>query len=60
MAEVDNKQLPEIPTKRPKQIHDKKLKKGRRRTQKYIEENKIHLTRIELIATHSKCVILSN
>jgi len=36
MAEVDNKQLPEIPTKRPKQIHDKKLKKGRRRTQKHL------------------------
>ena len=37
IAEVDRKQEPEIPIKRPKQIQDKKLKKGKTRIQKYIK-----------------------
>jgi hypothetical protein len=38
IAEVDKKQQPEIPIKRPKHVQDKKLKKGRTRIQKYIKE----------------------
>ena len=34
---VDSKQAPFIPIKRPKQIQDKKLKKGKTRIQKYIK-----------------------
>jgi hypothetical protein len=37
IAEVDKKQDPEIPINRPKQIHEIKLKKGKIKIQKYIQ-----------------------
>lgn len=37
IASVDRKQAPEVPIKRPKQIHETKLKKGNRRIQRYIK-----------------------
>ena len=39
MAKVDNIQEPLIPIKRPKQIQEKKLKKGKTKIQKYIKIN---------------------
>ena len=37
IAMVDRRQDPKIPIKRPKQIQEMKLKKGKMRIQKYIE-----------------------
>jgi len=36
MAEVDKKQAPEVPIKRPKKMQDKKLKNGSVKIQRYI------------------------
>jgi len=36
MDKVDKKHAPFIPIKRPKQVHDKKLKNGKTRIKKYI------------------------
>jgi hypothetical protein len=40
IASVDSKHAPEVPITRPKQIQDKKLKKGRIKIQRYIHRKK--------------------
>jgi hypothetical protein len=38
IANVETKQLPDVPIKRPKPIHERKLKKGNIKIQRYIKK----------------------
>ena len=44
MADVDKKQEPRIPIKRPKQTQEIKLRKGKIRIQKYIKNKSLAFT----------------
>jgi hypothetical protein len=39
IASVDKKQEPDVPIKRPKRIHEIKLRNGKSRIQRYIKQN---------------------
>ena len=44
MADVDKKQEPRMPIKRPKQTQEIKLRKGKMRIQKYIKNKSLAFT----------------
>jgi hypothetical protein len=56
MAVVAKIQEPLIPIKRPKQIQEKKLKKGKTKMQKYIKINIFSRKPIRLNATKRKVI----